>query len=191
MNANQLISLAELKDYLNWKQADTSKDAFFDSLIDAVSQMMEDFCCTKLRQCSVCELLSGEGTGFLVLSNRHVTSLSSLKIREEGEYKDCFSTPEELNGATGIAGRILYRRKGIFKEGVFNYEVTYVCGYAEVPADLKITAKEMCTVLYLNSLHGDGRLGMVSSHTGSVKMFFMDMLPVHRAVLLKYMSINV
>ncbi|HEX2866780.1 MAG TPA: hypothetical protein VHO03_07045 [Ignavibacteriales bacterium] len=191
MKSNQIISLSELKDYLAWNKTDNSKDAFFDFLIDAVSQIMEDYCSTKLKETSVTETLSGDGSHLLILSNRHVTSLTSLKFREDTEFKDCFSSPEEMNQIVLYRGKFLYRCKGCFEEGVLNYQVSYTCGYAEVPPELKIVAMEMCTLAYQNSLHGEGRLGLLASRPGSVRMFFMDELPSHRTVLMKYMNVKI
>ncbi|MGE5432382.1 MAG: hypothetical protein ACM3QX_14970 [Syntrophomonadaceae bacterium] len=191
MNNNQIISLAELKDYLGWKMTDTSKDPFFDSVIDAVSQIMEDYCSTKLKQCSITETLSGSGSHLLILSNRHVTSLTSLKFRDDTGFKDCFATPEEMNRVALYRGKFLYLSRGTFHEGVLNYQVSYVCGYSEIPADLKIVAEEMCALVYQNSPHGQGRLGLLSNQPGNIRMFFLDELPRHRAVLLKYINVKV
>lgn len=191
MNSNQVISLGELKEYLGWKKGDTSKDTFFDSIIDAVSQLMEDYCGTKLKETSVTEVLSGGGTNLLILSNRHVTSLTSLKIRDGAGFRDCFTTPEEMSQVVLYRGKFLYMCRGCFEEGVLNYEASYVCGYAEVPADLKLVAEEMCALVYQNSLHGEGRLGLLASRQGNIRMFFMEELPMHRAVLVKYMNVKV
>ncbi|MGE5353427.1 MAG: hypothetical protein ACM3P0_15190, partial [Acidobacteriota bacterium] len=185
------ISLEELKEYLDWKTSDTSKDSFFDSLIDAVSQLMEDYCNTKLKEASVTEILSGNGTHLLILSNRHITHLTSLKERDGAEFKECFPTPEEMSQVVLYRGKFLYRCSGYFEEGVFNYEVSYVCGFSEIPADLKLVAEEMCALAYQNSLHGEGRLGLLANRPGNIRMFFLEELPRHRAVLVKYMNVKV
>lgn len=191
MNSNQVISLQELKDYLGWDKTDTSKDKFFDSVIDAVSQIMEDYCNTKLRESSVTEILSGDGSNMLILSNRHVTSLTSIKIRDGAEFRECFPAPEEMNQVVLYRGKFLYSCKGCFEEGVLNYRVSYICGYAEIPADLKIVAEEMCALVYQNSPHGQGRLGLLADRPGNIRMFFLDELPRHRAVLVKYMNVKI
>ncbi|MCU7500723.1 MAG: hypothetical protein HF300_18045 [Ignavibacteria bacterium] len=191
MNSNQVISLEELKEYLGWKRDDTSKDIFFDSIIDAVSQLMEDYCNTKLKESGVTEILSGSGTNLLILSNRHVTSLSSLKVRDGAEFKDCFTTPEEMSQVILYRGKFLYRCRGCFEEGVLNYQASYVCGFSEIPADLKLVAEEMCALVYQNSLHGEGRLGLLANRPGSIRMFFLEELPRHRAVMVKYMNVKV
>lgn len=152
---------------------------------------MEDYCNTKLKECSVSEVLSGDGSHLLILSNRHVTSLTSLKIRDGTEFKDCFASPEEMNRVVLYRGKFLYRCRGLFEDGILNYRVSYVCGYQDIPADLKMVACEMCALIYQNSPHGEGRLGLLANHTGSVRMFVLDELPRHRAILLKYMNVKV
>lgn len=186
MNPNQLITIAELKEYLHWDPLDSTMDHFFDVLIDSVSQMLEDCCNTRIKACTVTETLSGDGSKFMILSNRHITSITSLKEWDGNEFSDTFFLTDEINRFINITGKIIYNRIRIFEEGRYNYQITYQCGYAEVPEDLKLVAKEICVIFYNNSPNGDSRLALVSNQQNNFKMFFLNELPRHRAVLDKY-----
>jgi uncharacterized phiE125 gp8 family phage protein len=141
LNANALTTLDATKTYLKIELIDTSEDALFESLINAVSDQIENYCRRKLRERTYTdEEYDGTDNCNLLLSQFPVSSVSDVKIDDvsidPSEYK--------IRKDTGI----LVRTNSRWPEGVMNIKVTHVSGYNPVPSDLELACKHMVMFYY-------------------------------------------
>ncbi|MDP4114539.1 MAG: head-tail connector protein [Bacteroidota bacterium] len=187
---NQLITLEELKRYLNWASNDTVNDDFLNDMINAVSNLLEQYCNTKLKKCDVEELVSGAGAKKIYLSNRPIETLKSLKHFDGSEFVD-YMTSQDIAKYIVLLDHAVYHRADVFEEGVFNYKIEYTCGYDPIPPDLKLAAQELCAVLFRNSFKSEGRVGLISNQQGNFKMFYLEQLPMHTQIINKYRLVNI
>ncbi|MGE5680529.1 MAG: hypothetical protein ACM34K_06560 [Bacillota bacterium] len=182
---NQLISKSELKEYLNFDPAELTLDNFFDQIINACSDILEVYCNTKLKKCTVTEIVSGEDPYRLYLSNSHILSVLEIKYWGSSVFRRLYNE-DEIRVNLVPSGHSIYNRAGDFTEGSYNYEVSYICGFDPIPDDLKLVCLELCAVLFNNSSLGDSRIGLISNQSGNFKMFFLDELPRHEHIINKY-----
>lgn len=190
IQANQLTTLNSLKQYLNWSLDDVSFDDFFNDMINSVSNCIEQFCNTKIKQCVITEKTSGHETVKLYLSNRPITDVSSIKYWDGNVFAE-YMTVTDIQKYIVLSDHSIYNRAEVFHGGLFNYEVTYTAGFDQIPPDLKLVAEELCAIFFKNSFLGDGRIGLISNQQGNFKMFFLDQLPYHKRIIDKYKLINV
>jgi uncharacterized phiE125 gp8 family phage protein len=139
LNPNALTTLAEAKAYL--RITETSEDSLIESLINAVSDQIENYCRRKLKeQTYTDEEYDGTNSASLLLSQFPVSSITSVKIDDvlidSSEYK--------LRKSTGI----LIRKNSTWPKDIMNIKVTYVSGYNPVPSDLELACKHMVMFYY-------------------------------------------
>lgn len=187
---NQLIALPELKKYLNWAEGDTAIDDFLNDMINAASDVLEQYCNTKIKKSEVTEVVSGDGSIKLYLSNRPITEIKTLKYFDGEKFAD-FMSDAEIRKNIVTMDHSIYNRAEVFEEGIMNYEVKYMCGFDPVPQDLKLICQELCAIFYKNSFIGEGRVGLISNQQGNFKMFCLEQLPFHKKVIDKYRLINI
>lgn len=76
--STHLITLDDLKNYLNIPLTDTSSDAELTAMRDAAETYCETYTGRSLRQQTVTEYLNGDGTPFLTLHNIPIVSITSV-----------------------------------------------------------------------------------------------------------------
>ncbi|VTS05305.1 head-tail connector protein [Tuwongella immobilis] len=96
-----LISLAEVKTRLGGGDTLDAEEDKLLALIEAASAAVETFCHRKFESASYTEYLDGNGRSDLVLRNRPVLNIASVRIDPTGAYGDgpnAFPADTELTG---------------------------------------------------------------------------------------------
>lgn len=179
LNANALITLADLKTWLGITSVDAARDSRLEMYINTISTAIETYCNRKFKSATyTSEKYQATDEQELILKNYPVTSITSLTYNDDTltEADEDF----ELDEDTGI----LFREEGWAKTGYGNYlsgkidfperniTVTYVAGYSTIPEDLKMVCYEACSNLY--DLKAAGAGGISSKHVADVSVTFRE-----------------
>lgn len=186
--SNQLITAQELKGYLNITPDITSHDEFLAFLISAASDEIEAYCNTRIKKCTVTEVVSGCGSPLLFMANDHITQIHSVEIMHNGEFIQLIA-PELIEEHLSEQGHIIFAHDLVFRSGTFNYRISYECGYDPVPDSIRLLCLELCAISFQNSFRGEGRIGLMSNQEGRYKMFIYNELEKHKHLLEKYRRI--
>lgn len=139
--ANALTDVPKAKGYCGIDAAETSLDTLIESLINASSNAMENFCNRILKaQDIIDEEYDGTGSANLMLNQLNINSITSVKVDDvlvdASEYK--------LRKGSGI----IVRLKSSWPKDVLNVKVTYNAGFVAVPADLELACKHLVKFYY-------------------------------------------
>lgn len=143
-----ILTLAEVKAFL---ELDASDDARINTLLPIVDQMLQNFTRRNILQVTnTDELHNGDRTPFLDTDDGPIISVTSLKtINPQGgatvathvEDTDFKRYEEYVQLIGSQKTRLFDPRWGIsFPIGENNVEITYVSGYATIPADITMAA---------------------------------------------------
>jgi hypothetical protein len=166
----QLVSLCEVKTFLEIPDDDTSRDGVLRQLIRSVSSLVEEYCGRTFGANTYEEYYSGDNTPILVLNQRPVSAI--INIWEDtggywGQSPDAFNSASLLVSGTNYALEIdqadgssrcglVYRINGTWPcpfrvspgnlsssapYGVGNLKVIYEAGYSAVPETVKIATE--------------------------------------------------
>lgn len=146
LNENTLTTLAAAKEYLDV----SDKDDLIESLINSVSDQIENYCRRKLKErVNTDEEYDGTNSSNLLLSQYPVSSVSSIKI------DDVLVDPSEYKVRKGSG--ILVRLNSKWPKDVLNIKVTYTGGYNPVPSDLELACKHMVMFYYKTDISNFSR----------------------------------
>ena len=140
-----IIDLQELKDYL--EITSTDKDNLLEKLIDASSDFVKDYTGYEWVETEYRETIDGPGANSIVLSQRPVQELTSVKVAGTELEPDKYVVYE--NEA------IVTRKYNNFPQDLQNVEIQYTAGYTDVPGDVKQLCSELVQVK-LNSKEYEG-----------------------------------
>ena len=177
MATGDLVDLASVKPWLDIASGDTSKDTILGFLISSCSNLMEQWMGRAICQATFTENYNGTGTSRLVLDQKPITAVSSLKINDavipgvtdplqygfmfddNGLYLVGSVVPYYLPGNPGISN---VSGNNVFTRGNQNVAVVYQAGYATVPMALQ----QACVDFVAHKFRQRSRIGMKSDHVG-------------------------
>ena len=140
----QLTTLADVKQYLGIKSADTANDALLTMLITAASVAIEAWCSTSFGMYSVTLRQSGSGTRIMPVDKLPIISVQRVAIGQIG------SSPREIPSASSDIDGYFFDESSIrLTEGAGKFwrgipvTVQYTAGYEQVPADIALVAIEL------------------------------------------------
>jgi hypothetical protein len=141
LETNALTDVTKAKEYCGIDAADTSLDALIESLVNAASNAMENFCNRILKAQDIAgEEYDGTGSSNLFLKQLNINSILSVKINDvlvdASEYK--------LRKGSGI----IVRLNSSWPKDVLNVKVSYNAGFTSVPADLELACKHLVKFYY-------------------------------------------
>ncbi|MCY6957883.1 head-tail connector protein [Clostridium brassicae] len=198
-----LVTLEELKQWLNIDQSDTSKDIILNIYINGVSEMIIGMIGRNILAEDHIEKYAGTNSNALILKNYPINSVTSIKyIIDNAVYRELDSTEYDINSKSGIlykdlvwgkiggsslmSQRINYPRRHI--------RIEYNAGYAEVPADLKLLALQLIkSQLGIDSSEGASQ-GLKSYSISDVKMEWKEDVKLSQeqiAIVNKYRAVNI
>lgn len=155
LNANALTTLNATKEYLKIALTETSENGILEGLINAVSNLIENFCKRSfIENTYTDEEYDGTGTSNLMLNTFPVSSVTSIKI--DDVVVD--STEYKVRKDSGIVVRL----NSTWPKDVLNIKVSYTAGYAIIPADVELAAKHLVMFFYKTDIEnfsktfGDG-----------------------------------
>lgn len=155
LNANALITLAELKIWLNI--SGNTEDSRLEAYINTISSAIEKYLKRTLKAGDYTEKYSGTDEQELILNNYPVNSVDSVAI-------DGIELNEE--DYEFLSSGVLLKSDGWLISGLGNYlsgkidfperniEVTYNAGFETVPDDLKLVVYEAVSDLYFRKKSG-------------------------------------
>lgn len=83
-----LSSRSNLKTFLRITTTDTTQDTYLDQLLSAADAIVKGFCKRSLEEATLTEYYDGNGTQYLPLRSRPVSSVTSVYLDEDGFYGD-------------------------------------------------------------------------------------------------------
>lgn len=126
-----VVSLSELRDYLQMSGTDLDRDAELTQFAQAAQSAIEARVGALSRR-TVTETYSGDGSPFVVLRSDAVVSVSS--VTESGT---ALLASDYSCSTAGVLTRVSGYSASAWSSGVGNIEVQYVQGRTVVPADLR------------------------------------------------------
>lgn len=172
-----LITLDEVKPWLNIDLPNHNSDTLLSSLISAASGWVSNWINRDILSASYTVYLDGSGSNRQMLGDYPITAVSSLNING-------VSIPSAVgfndNGFRFDDKSIML--KGYrFERGVSNIQISYTAGYATVPQDLKQVTIELVGYKFKEMT----RIGLSQKNiAGEVTAFDMKDLKEHSKNLL-------
>lgn len=157
LNANALTTLAMAKTFLKIPNSETSLDSLVEFYINSASQYIERETDRKLKLQSHTEIRHGRKQNLLLLKEWPVTSITSLKIANDGDFSspDSLVDPSEYQIGDDQNSIVLYDR--IFPNGYNNIQAVYTAGYATIPSDLEMAT--LWLVFWYNQVRNNQDIG--------------------------------
>lgn len=147
LNPNALVSLSDMKNYLNIPALETGQDALVESFINSISSICENYCNRKFIEQTFTERLSGSGDRELMLNNWPINSITSIYVDNKRVFGvDTLIDPsnyEFFNNEKGD-GFLVQRFDEPFQVGRKNIKIIYKAGYTNIsslPSDISLAAK--------------------------------------------------
>ncbi len=193
LNANALVSLADLKSFLGI--TDTTKDFTLTMYINGISDYIQGNGGTVLAK-DYTEKYQGNGTQNLILKHRLINSVATLKSFDtEITGYEILSGPGMLyrDGGWGISGSSAPMMSDRVNWPSKSIEITYNAGYATVPSDLLM----LVMALIKNQYEYDTKIesGLKSYSIGDVQMSWGDASKVlssnQNSILNKYLGFRI
>jgi len=160
-----IITLAEAKLYLDIATDSTGYDAFITTLLSVVSNDIVTLCNQEIESTQDTIEVSGNGTALLLIPKFPLISVDSLKERTtiNTDYDDITAIASTLyRTIEDKLVKYIYYEYG-YSKGYSNYQLVYTHGYATIPEDIKLVAKEILALYFKDS---DVRGGTKGGHLG-------------------------
>lgn len=166
-----IVTLDECKAYLAIAEGNTAHDTTLETWIDVVSRQFESEIDNKVAKQAVEETLDGDGTQVLkptyypiigLVGDSEAERLANLQYRNE--YDDAWADVTDDEDAIFFPSERPWEIRLVdeeyFPEGYQTVKVNYICGYDEIPGDIKKAVLEMLAQMWQESGKGQGRLGL-------------------------------
>lgn len=174
-----LTALLSAKEHLNIKEAETGQDNVLTRMINASSQMIENYLDRKVLTRSHTEYYDGRKNDRILLSNWPVTAVSELWDDSSGEFTDLankFDVAEfRIDGDGANASGVVLLSGLKFGGGARSIKAVYTAGYASVP----YIVQEACLlhVEYMFDMRSDRRIGVQTKGKNQESTTFLGTLP--------------
>lgn len=156
-----LTTVADVKETLGIASGNTAKDNIIKRKINQATRMIEAFCALPedhhfLQATYTNEEYDGTGSNQLILKMRPVTSITSFQRRNTSQNESDWDDVEaeyyfSSDTDAGVID-LLFTQNSRWN----SYRVTYVAGYATIPADLAEACVTLAAYLVENSTSGAG-----------------------------------
>lgn len=149
-DANDLVTLARAKQV---PALSVIGDTYLGTLITAASGFICNYCNREFVSASRVELLDGDGTDEVLVTNTPVTVIGDIVVTDQwaGDSETFTSADMITNLKTGLikfkptltSGTVKY-----FVPGVQNVSVTYTAGYATIPETIQQACCDLIKAMY-------------------------------------------
>jgi uncharacterized phiE125 gp8 family phage protein len=153
VTGTELTTLANLKEYLGIKTANTDDDTFLTNLITRISDDMERQCHRAFHAATYTQYYKGDGTSKLLLKQYPVNSVASIYDDVDRVWgADTAIDAGDISISQECEGLIILK-DDIFSESddIENIKITYNAGYSTIPTDLEFACIKLCAADYLES----------------------------------------
>lgn len=173
LSANALVSLADVKSYLEIKADDFNSE--LEDMINRMSAEVETHCDRHFNSQTYTEYLDGDGSGSLILSQFPIISITS--IYDDPDWKTT-NYPESC--LIDSSDYMYYADEGIveydgdlcFARGKKNIRVIYVAGYASIPYDVQHAVFEWIATVWKKK--SEKRFGVSSVAIGDRNISYLN-----------------
>ncbi len=145
-----LVSLSDMKDYLDAGDANSTEEGIIGQLINWASSMFDEETDRNLLADDHIEYYDGNGLKVLNLQNYPVnSSVTEIAAYIDGDWD--FTEDTKLDSDSifikSSEGQLVYK-DGVFTRGNQNIKVSYNAGYSTVPYDLRMACMELVGLLW-------------------------------------------
>jgi hypothetical protein len=189
LDDNALITLANLKVYLNIDSNNTDYDSALQQIINSVSTLMETEMDRKLVYATYTdEYLDGSGMQELYLPQWPVVSVTSI---EEDETELTEGEDEDFTVYEGYLRKVY----GTWARGRRNIKTTFIAGYwvsseeddaDEMPKDIQLACMKQCGIEWKRAKSEDWDLTSKTFPDGSVARNITNLHPQVEKICQKY-----
>jgi hypothetical protein len=198
-NANMIVSLADVNEYLNIDESTSATvSAFYSNCISRVSDRIESYLNLPVKAQDFLGYYDCIGCNSLYLNNYPILNVSSLKHRTSpiSDWQNVITQGSIENYLLIYAYKIeLYNHN--FYSGQKSIEIKYRAGYENIPDDIKQVALEMVVMIgkeSSKSMNGDnGRLGIGTMNGGSnnFSTSYISLDERHEKILDRYKKLHI
>lgn len=179
LDAKALTALLSAKEHLNVKETDTTQDNVLTRMINASSQMIENYLDRKVLSRTYTEYQDGRKNDRILLANWPIITLTELWDDPSGEFTDVAnkfdSTEYRFDGSGDVNTGVLLLGGAKFTSGIRNIKAVYDAGYTSVPYIIQ----EACLlhVEYMFDMRSDRRIGVQTKGKNQESTTFLGDLP--------------
>jgi len=184
-----LCNLNDVRNYLKipLNKADDQMDNQLEVLIDQMTAVFESYCERKFASRSYTEYHDGNAEKYLFPKHYPIISVTSIHDDSDwnwGADKLVDSTTYRIQDE-----RVIVLKSSLWSKDEQNVKITYVAGYATIPAELKLACIEEVARKYKNRNEID--VLARTAEDGSITKYAKDLLPSTKAILIRYMRVGV
>jgi len=181
LNANAIVSLADMKLWLDVPALDVTKDSIIELHINAASERIEQYLSRSLVRQQYVERYDGRSSDLVLLRNFPAEKPTEVIVDNTWEFTSDPIDPERYDIQDGMTVKLNY---GIFPRGSLNVRVTYYAGYQNpislgagptFPSDLQLAARWLVDWQYQQRT--DRRLGMGGKGKQGENISFIQGMP--------------
>lgn len=143
-SVNSLVSLVDAKAWCAVKTADTTYDTILENFIDGVSWEFNKYTNRLLKARDITAYYTGDGSDKLQLPEYPVNSITSIYI----DVDRAFTADTELTDYQFYDIGIIVSEDQAFPNIAKSIKITYNAGYATIPYDLQMAAKDQIKWLF-------------------------------------------
>ncbi len=127
-----MITLTQIKQFLNISPDESSKDDLLNNFISNAVNEMNSLCSRILEFSSLTEIISGNGGITLVLENYPAVSIDRIDVLLDDTWSNLFNLPDTFSDSAILlkeVGIIKLLKSYTFPKGERNIRVSYTSGY--------------------------------------------------------------
>jgi len=127
-----MITLTQIKQFLNISPDESSKDELLKNFISNAVSELNTLCSRTLEYSSQIEIISGTGGITLVLENYPAVSIDRIDVLLDDAWCNLFNLPDTFSDSAILlkeVGIIKLLKSYIFPKGELNIKVSYSSGY--------------------------------------------------------------
>lgn len=183
VDAGAWTSLANVKEHLDIDGSDTTYDAFLTSLVNRSYKVLEAYIGHAIKSATYTEDYDGDSTNSLLLKNYPIISITSIYDDVDRNFTASTLIPAAdyvLDKEEGMVR--LFQNTSAFKSGILNVRITYVAGYATIPADV-----EMAGIAHVAWMYRRANTEGTTAQTlgGKSEQYEMSFLPEYLKQMLR------
>lgn len=190
-----MISVADIKVFLNIPVLDTTKDAILTALELKAVAYITNYCNRNFASATYTEYKFGTDSDLMFIDNAPLNSLTSIEYYDNDKNLTSIAvSPDTLGGITLLRSNSILLFKGYKFSKDLYYKIVYTGGYSSYPKDLETACLYLVLKYYYDSPYGDKRIGLNSKSIGSTtpeNISYKDLMSEVQKLLQPYKINNV